>query len=79
MCIRDSPYVGFSPTTPQKDAGCLIEPPVSDPIAAKHSQEATEAALPPELPPGTLFTSHGFEVVPIRKFQSNFPSQIHLN
>ena len=25
------PYVGFSPTTPQSDAGCRTEPPVSVP------------------------------------------------
>ena len=40
------PYDGFSPTTPQKDAGCLIEPPVSEPRAPKqavhsHSYGAT--------------------------------------
>ena len=29
-----------------KDAGCLIEPPVSEPIDAKHKPAATEAALP---------------------------------
>ena len=58
------PYVGFRPTTPQKEAGCLIEPPVSDPIAAEHKPAATDAALPPELPPGTLLVSQGFEVTP---------------
>jgi len=26
------PYVGLIPTTPQNAAGCLIEPPVSDPL-----------------------------------------------
>ena len=26
------PYVGFNPTVPVKDAGCLIDPPVSVPI-----------------------------------------------
>ena len=57
----------------QKDAGCLIEPPVSDPIAAKHKPAATEAALPPELPPGTLFTSHGFDVVPNTEVSVELP------
>lgn len=28
-----SPYDGFSPTTPQYDAGSRIDPPVSVPIA----------------------------------------------
>ena len=34
------------PTTPQKLAGCRIEPPVSEPSAATHSPAATAAALP---------------------------------
>ena len=29
--LDTNPYVGFKPTTPQKLAGCLIDPPVSDP------------------------------------------------
>ena len=65
--------MGFRPTTPQKDAGCLIEPPVSEPIAAKHKPAATEAALPPELPPGTLFISQGFEVVPNMEVSVELP------
>lgn len=48
-----NPYVGFSPTTPQNAAGCRTDPPVSDPSAAKQAPDATAAALPPELPPGT--------------------------
>ena len=31
--LETSPYVGFNPTTPQKEAGCLILPPVSEPKA----------------------------------------------
>lgn len=48
-----NPYVGFSPTTPQNAAGCRTDPPVSEPSAAKQAPDATAAALPPELPPGT--------------------------
>ena len=44
---------------PQKDAGNLIEPPVSEPSAKVASQAATEAAEPPDEPPGTFFKSHG--------------------
>ena len=50
-----------------------MEPPVSDPIAAKHKPAATEAALPPELPPGTLFISHGFDVVPKTEVSVELP------
>ena len=32
--LEQLPYVGFSPTVPVKEAGCLIEPPVSVPIVA---------------------------------------------
>ncbi len=56
------PYVGFIPTTPQKDAGCLMDPPVSDPMAAAASPAATAAAHPPLEPPGTLPGSQGFRV-----------------
>ena len=65
--------MGFRPTTPQKDAGCLMDPPLSEPIAANHKPAATEAALPPELPPGTLFTSHGFDVVPNTEVSVELP------
>jgi len=52
------------PTTPQYDAGCRIEPPVSEPSAQKHSFAATAAAEPPEEPPGTCSVFHGFLVGP---------------
>ena len=51
------------PTTPQKDAGCRIEPPVSEPSVNAASLAATHAALPPELPPGTRVISIGFFVI----------------
>ena len=52
--------MGFKPTIPQKLAGSLILPPVSEPSEIVDSNPATAAAEPPELPPGTLFKSHGF-------------------
>ncbi len=58
------PYVGFSPTTPHQLAGCLIEPAVSEPIAAMTSSAATAAADPPEEPPGRWFMFQGFLVGP---------------
>jgi hypothetical protein len=50
--------VGLRPTTPHKLAGWRIDPPVSDPNAAKH-RDATAAA--DHLPPGTR-RSHGLTV-----------------
>jgi hypothetical protein len=52
------------PTTPQKDAGCRIEPPVSLPSAAGTMPAATAAAEPPEEPPGVRATSQGLCVGP---------------
>ena len=57
--LETLPYVGFIPTMPQKLAGSLILPPVSEPRASAASQDATDAAEPPEEPPGTLFKSQG--------------------
>ena len=48
------------PTTPQNAAGCRIEPPVSEPNEKRTSPAATEAAEPPEEPPGTVSKFHGF-------------------
>ena len=45
--------MGFNPTTEQKLAGFLIEPPVSEPNDAMHSFAETDTALPPDEPPGT--------------------------
>src|SRR5690348_15590713 len=49
----------MSPTTPQNEAGCLIEPPVSDPSVMTAMLAATAAADPPEDPPGTRLVSCG--------------------
>ena len=43
--------VGFSPTVPHAAAGRRIEPPVSDPSAAKVNRDATAAPDPLEEPP----------------------------
>ena len=53
------PYVGLYPTTPQYEEGCLIDPPVSEPMANKTSLADTVAAEPPDEPPGILSKSHG--------------------
>ncbi len=52
------------PVTPQKDAGCRTEPPVSVPKAAKHMPADTAAAEPPDDPPGTRVGSQGLWVGP---------------
>src|SRR3954466_15253883 len=67
------PYVGFTPTTPQKAAGCLTEPPVSDPRAIGVIPAATAAADPPDDPPGTQRTSIGFLVGPYALFSVDDP------
>ena len=50
---------------PQNDAGCRIEPPVSEPSAAGASRAATAAAEPPLDPPGTQARFHGLRVGPV--------------
>ena len=59
--------MGFNPVIPQKAAGCLIEPPVSVPVAASADLEATADAEPPEEPPGDtcLSNNHGFLTFPL--------------
>ena len=52
------------PVTPQKELGCLIDPPVSEPSANGTSSAATAAQLPPDEPPGTCSVFHGFLVAP---------------
>ena len=51
------PYVGLRPYIPQNAAGCLIDPPVSDPNAISHKSSATAAADPPLDPPATFVKS----------------------
>jgi hypothetical protein len=52
------------PVTPQRAAGCRIEPPVSVAVAAGASRAATAAAEPPEEPPGTMAGFHGLRTAP---------------
>ena len=49
---------------PVKDAGCLIDPPVSVPIVIGVSWPITAAAEPQEDPPGTNPLSIGFWTFP---------------
>src|SRR5689334_22514141 len=67
------PYVGRRPTTPQRAAGCLMEPPVSEPSAHGARPAATAAAEPPEEPPGTRLGSHGFRLGPNAEFSVDEP------
>jgi len=60
--LETRPYVGFNPTTPQNDAGCLTLPPVSLPSDTIHCRAETAAADPPDDPPGTRDKSHGLAV-----------------
>src|SRR5204862_236800 len=67
------PYVGRSPTLPQSDDGCLIEPPVSEPSAHGAIPADTAAAEPPPEPPGTREGSHGFSEGPYAEFSVDEP------
>ena len=58
-----SPKVGFSPTTPQKAAGRMIEPPVCVPTASGTIPAATAAAEPWDEPPGVWPGSCGLRVL----------------
>ena len=62
--LEQLPYVGFKPTVPVNDAGCLIEPPVSVPIVAGVNFAAKADAEPPEEPPGTKSLSIGLITFP---------------
>jgi hypothetical protein len=63
----------LKPTTPVSDAGCRIEPPVSEPRLQGTLPAATVAALPPLLPPGTRSTSHGLPTAPNAEFSLEDP------
>jgi|SRR5215813_7867000 hypothetical protein len=60
------PRAGFSPTTPQHDAGVRIDPPPSLPLPTGHSPAATAAAAPPLEPPDVRSRFHGFRQAPFR-------------
>ena len=50
-----------------------MEPPVSEPRAAKHSPAATAAQEPPEEPPGTCCVFLGFLVTPYQEVSVVLP------
>src|SRR5438874_10939215 len=53
------PREGFSPTTPQHDAGMRMDPPPSPPWLRAHKPAATAAAAPPLEPPAVRVVSTG--------------------
>ena len=63
----------MNPTTPDKLAGCLIDPPVSVPVATSERPAAIAAAEPLEDPPGTYFLFQGFKVAPKSEFSPLAP------
>src|SRR5919206_3963577 len=58
---------------PHSAAGCLIDPPVSEPSAHGASPADTAAAEPPPEPPGTRSGSHGLRVGPYAEFSVDEP------
>jgi hypothetical protein len=62
--LGDPPIGGLNPTTPQNDAGILIEPPMSEPVASVAVPAASAAADPPLEPPGEYPVCHGLRVTP---------------
>ena len=66
--LETLPYVGLSPYMPQNAAGCLTEPPVSDPKAISQRFSDTAAADPPLEPPATLLKSYGFLTEPYNEY-----------
>ncbi len=61
------------PTTPQKDAGWRIEPPVSEPNAIGTQSAATAAAEPPLDPPGACVRAQGLRTGPNAEFSFDDP------
>ena len=57
-----APKVGLKPTTPQKAAGRITEPPVWVPTASGTWPAATAAADPDDEPPGVRPGRRGFRV-----------------
>ena len=58
------PKLGFRPTTPQKAAGRITDPPVWVPTASGTMPAATAAADPCDDPPGVWSGSCGLRVLP---------------
>src|SRR5579863_165085 len=58
------PTAGLMPTTPLSDAGQVMEPSVSVPIASGASRAASAAPDPDEDPPALRSSRYGFTVSP---------------
>src|SRR4051812_33881877 len=61
------PKVGLMPKTPQKLAGCRMEPPPSPPVAMGPMPQATAAAEPPLDPAAVRSRFQGLRVGPKRR------------
>ena len=61
------PKVALRPNNPVKPAGILMEPPPSPPVPRGSNPPETDAAEPPDDPPGVRSRSYGFEVAPCRR------------
>ena len=61
------PKVALRPNNPVKPAGIRMEPPPSPPVHRGSSPPETDAAEPPDDPPGVRSRSYGFEVAPCRR------------
>src|SRR5262249_48212569 len=71
---RDTvPLVRSSRPPPQMEAGCRMDPPVSDPRASGVIPAATATADPPLDPPGIRSSAHGFRVTPNAEFSVDDP------
>jgi len=68
-----APYVGFSPVTPQCDAGFRIEPPVSEPSVKSARSAAIAAAGPEDEPPVISSGLVGFFVGPNAEVSPDAP------
>ena len=55
------------------DAGCRIDPPVSEPSVAAARSAAIALLEPPEDPPGTREVSQGFLLTPKAEFSVDEP------
>ena len=64
--VGNSPKLGLKPTTPQYDAGRIVEPAVWVPNANDTNPAATAAAEPLDDPPGERRASCGLVVGPGR-------------
>ena len=62
------PQLGFSPTTPQQEAGSRTEQPVSVPSPRSQRPAASAAAFPPDEPPVVRPGRRGFCTVPYQGF-----------